>query len=319
MFRNLTIYRFPVSTAVAINELLQRDPRHDAVAEPEDYSLQARLAELAAKPCGAMEMCSRGWVSPYGRGFDAMTQQVGARVMLSLGGEDKILPASVIAKAVEDKADEIEKRTGSRPSGRARRRIRDEVTVDMLPRALVKPYRLNAYLDLGRGLLVVDTSSRKAGDEFVSHLRQALSTFPALPLNAEVAPRSVLTGWIAGDAMPGEMSLGESAELRDPADRGSIVRLTNHELLGDEVTRHLEAGKQCTRLAINVSDRVSCVVGEDLVIRKFAMLDAAMADLGDEAMDIAAELDARFTLLGGEVGALFDTLAEALTLSKVEG
>mgnify|MGYP006196174399 CR=1 FL=1 len=57
---------------------------------------------------------------------------------------------------------------------------------DLLPRALVKPYRLDGYLDLRRGLLVVDTASRKAAEGFVSNLRHTLGSFPALPLNAEV-------------------------------------------------------------------------------------------------------------------------------------
>lgn len=311
MYRNLTMYRFPIAVAESIRELA--DGR-------EGRFLQALLAENIAKPCGAMEMSSRGWVSPYGRDFDALFQRVGDRIQLTLGGEDKILPGPAIAKAVEDKLYTIEKMTGARPSGRARKRIRDEVTVDMIPRAPVKNYGLLGYIDLTRGLVVVDTSSRKAGDTFVSELRQTLRSFPALPLNAEVAPRAVLTSWIgdAGD-MPDGMTLGDAAELRDSVAHGAVVKVSQQELQGDEIRQHLEAGKQCTRLGVQFSDRIACVIGEDLVVRKFQLLDEALADLGEEAEDIAGELDARFALLGGEVGVLFDTLAEAFTLSTAEG
>lgn len=311
MYRNLTMYRFPVAFAASIRDLA------DALEGPD---LQAALAECIAKPCGPMEMSSRGWVSPYGRGFDALFQRVGDRIQFQLGGEDKILPGAAVKKAVEDKLDEIEKRTGTRPNGRARKRIRDEVTVDLIPRAPVKDYGLRGYIDLTRGLVVVDTSSRKAGDAFVSELRKTLGSFPALPLNAEVAPRAVLTSWIAdaGD-MPDGVTLGDAAELRDSVAHGAVVKVSQQELQGDEIRQHLEAGKQCTRLGVQFSDRIACVIGEDLVVRKFQLLDDALADLGEEAEDIAGELDARFALLGGKVGVLFDTLAEAFTLSKVEG
>lgn len=311
MYRNLTMYRFPVAFAASIRDLA------DALEGP---NLQAALAEYIAKPCGPMEMSSRGWVSPYGRDFNALFQRVGDRIQLTLGGEDKILPGPAIAKAVEDKLYTIEKMTGARPSGRARKRIRDEVTVDMIPRAPVKNYGLRGYIDLARGLVVVDTSSRKAADAFVSELRHALGSFPALPLNAEVAPRTVLTSWIAnaGD-MPDNMTLGDAAELHDSVSDGGVVKIAKHELQGDEIRQHLEAGKKCTRLGVYLSDRIGCVIGEDLVVRKFQLLDDALADLGEEAEDIAGEIDARFALLGGEVGVLFDTLAEAFTLSTPEG
>ena len=65
---------------------------------------------------------------------------------------------------------------------------------ELLPRAFVRPGRTDALLDLEHGLCVVDTSSRKSGENVVSEIRHALGSFPALPLNAEVAPRAVLTG-----------------------------------------------------------------------------------------------------------------------------
>src|SRR5690606_16276850 len=53
---------------------------------------------------------------------------------------------------------------------------------------------------------------------------------PAIPPNAEVAPRSVLTGWIAGEPLPEGMSLGEECELKDAMDGGAVVKAQNQEL-----------------------------------------------------------------------------------------
>jgi recombination associated protein RdgC len=53
----------------------------------------------------------------------------------------------------------------------------------------VKPSRPDAQIDVGLGVVAIDTSSRKAGENVISEIRRALSSFPAQPINAEVAPR----------------------------------------------------------------------------------------------------------------------------------
>lgn len=256
----------------------------------------------------------------------AMFRAVGDFVHLTLGGEDKILPGAAVNAELAKKLKAFEESEGRRPGGRTRKRMRDEIVADLLPRALVKPYRLDGYLDLRRGLVVVDTASRKAAEGFISALRAALGSFPALPLNAEVSPRSVLTGWLSGESMPeegqdnaGALCFGDECELRDPVDRGAVVKCQRLDLESEELAKHLEAGMQCTRLGLVLGDHVSFVFGEDLAVRKFKLLDGAVESLEKtEADDLAAELDARMTLLGFEVGGLFDTLAPALKFSRVE-
>ncbi|WP_147674793.1 recombination-associated protein RdgC, partial [Vulcaniibacterium tengchongense] len=151
----------------------------------------------------------------------------------------------------------------------------------------------------------------------VSEIRRALGSFPALPLNAEVAPRAVLTGWVAGEPLPDGLSLGDECELRDPADRAARVRIDSMELNSDEIAKHLESGKQVTRLALNLDDHVSFVLGEDLIVRKFKLLDGAVDELeATERNDLRAELDARFVLMAGEFRRLFTVLEGALKLTR---
>ena len=134
-----------------------------------------------------------------------------------------------------------------------------------------------------------------------------------------VAPRAILTGWLAGDPLPDGLSLGDECELRDPTDTGAVVKVQRMDLSGDEIARHLEAGKQATRLALVLDDHVSFVLGEDLVVRKFKLLDGAVDQLeSTDRDDVAAELDARFALVAGEFKRLFNVLEAAFRLSKAE-
>lgn len=298
-FRNLTLFRFPTTL------------KFDA--------LESGLNECQLKPVGPLELSSRGFISPFGRDADAMSHTQGDATWLAVGGEDKILPGSVVNDMLNKKLNEIEQKEGRKPGGRTRKRIKDELITDLLPRAFVKPSRTDALIDMGHGVVAVDTSSRKTGENVVSEIRRAMGSFPALPLNAEVAPRSVLTGWVAGEPLPEGLSLGDECELRDPIDQGAVVKVQRMELQSDEITKHLESGKQVTRLALNLDDHVSFVLGEDLVVRKFKLLDGAVDELeSTERDDLHAELDARFVLMAGEFRRLFTVLEGALKLSKAE-
>ncbi len=298
-FRNLTLFRFPVST------------KFD--------DLDAGLTECQLKSVGPLELSSRGFISPFGRDADEMSHNRSDATWLAVGGEDKILPGSVVNDMLNKKLSEIEAKEGRKPGGKTRKRIKDELITDLLPRAFVKPSRTDALIDMGLGVVAVDTSSRKSGENVVSEIRRALGSFPALPLNAEVAPRSVLTGWVAGEAMPEGLSLGDECELRDPIDQGAVVKVQRMELQSDEIAKHLESGKQVTRLALVLDDHVSFVLGEDLIVRKFKLLDGAVDELeSTERDDLRAELDARFVLMAGEFKRLFTVLEGALKLSKAD-
>lgn len=305
-FRNLTLFRFPTSL---------------------DFSdLESHLAECVLKPVGPLELSSRGFVPPIppkgdaeGEGEVALSHRVGDAIWLSVGSEERLLPSSVVNDMLQKKLAEMERKEGRRPGGRTRKRLKEDLVHELLPRAFVRPGRIDAIIDLEHGICVVDTSSRKQAENVVGEIRHALGSFPALPLNAEVAPRAVLTGWIAGEPLPDGLSLGDECELRDAADNGAVVKCQRQELSGDEIGKHLESGKQVSRLALALDDHVSFVLGEDLVLRKFKLLDGAVDALeSSDRDDVRAELDARFALMSAELKRLFSVIEPALKLSKVD-
>lgn len=301
LFRNLTLFRFPSSILPSLK------------------SLDEHLPAAALKPLGPLELFSRGFVSPFGRGEDQLSHRVGDCVLLTLGGEDKLLPSSVVNEALATKLDAVREREGRNPGGRERKRLKDEVLTDLLPRAFARPMRVHGYLDLGLGWLVVDTSSRKSAEAFVTALREALGSFPALPVNAESSPRALLTAWISGEPMPKGFELGDECELRDPVDAGAIVKCRRQELDSDEVREHLKAGKQGFQLALTFEERMGFVLGEDMVVRKLRFLETATEALEKDDRDsLRAEIDATFALMSGELKRLLQRLTEEFSLSSAD-
>lgn len=298
-FRNLTVFRFDPALKKAFDEI------------------EATLDEFRLKPVGPVEPMSRGFVSPFGRDRPALSHRVGAGLWLTLGGEDRLLPSSVVHEELQRKLVQVEEQQGRKPGGRARKRLKEDIIHELLPRAFVRTSRLDAWLDMDLGVVAVDSSSRKAAEGFVTELRHALGSFPALPLNAESSPRALMTGWIAGEPLPEGFAIGDEAELRDPIDGGAVVKYQRQELHGDEIRQHLEAGKQVSRLALSFDEHVSFVLGEDLVLRKLKFLDGAVEDLENSERDsLEAELDARFALMSAELAKLFVALERALKLSR---
>lgn len=301
LFRNLTLFRFPSSLREALDALPERLPEH------------------ALKALGPLELSTRGFASPFGRNHEALSHRVGDCLLLSLGGEDKILPAAVVNEALAAKLDAIREKEGRSPGGKERKRLKDEVFTDLLPRAFAKPSRTAAYLDMERCWLIVDSASRKNAEAMVSSIREALGSFPALPANAESSVRALMTGWLAGEALPEGFELGEECELRDPVDSGAIVKCRRQELDSDEVREHLKVGKQCFQLELVFCERLSFVLGEDLVIRKLKFLESATEALEqDDRGSLEAELDASFALMSGELRQLLERLEAELSLSQAE-
>jgi recombination associated protein RdgC len=298
-FRNLTLFRFSPAVAKSLK------------------SLDADLAEKRLRPCGPIELATRGFISPFGRSEEVLTHRVGEFALLTLGSEDKLLPSSVINEELSTRLQTIGEKTGRKPGGRERKRLKEEVLTDLLPRAFIRLSKRNVYLDSKEGWLVVDTASKKAAEETVTQLREALGSFPAVPMAAEESPRVLMTDWLAGGKLPAGLVLGDECELRDPVESGAIVRCRRQELETDEVREHLKSGKQVFALGLTFEDRLSFSLGEDLVVRKLRVLDVVQDELGEgDKESAAAELDAVFALMSLELRRLLAKFEEWFGLPR---
>jgi recombination associated protein RdgC len=86
-----------------------------------------------------------------------------------------------------------------------------------------------------------------------------------------------------------------------------------------EVREHLKVGKQCFQLGLVFAERLSFVLGEDLVIRKLKFMETATEALeSDEQASREAELDATFALMSGELRLLLERLEAELSLSSAD-
>lgn len=303
LFRHLTLMRF--SPAVAA----------DLAA-----ALPTATAEHSMRACGPLELSTTGFVPPIGAADAAATLQVNQCLFATVGAETKLLPPAVLNDALRRKVQRIADEEGRKVGGRERKRIREDLLTELLPRAFVQQARTAAYADTRDGWLVIDTASRKQAESVLTQWREALGSFPAVPLAPEEGPRVLMTDWLANGKLPAGLALGDECELRDPATAsGAVIRARRQDLDAEEVKEHLRNGKQVFALGLVFDDRLSFVLGEDLTVRKLRFLDVVLDEMGDSQQDAEAEANATWYLMTAELRRLLDKLAEVFGTARPEG
>ena len=152
-FRNLVVYRLADGASLDASKL------------------EARLAKQPLQKCGGFDMESRGWTCPRHEGEHLYDQN--GQWLISLGSEQKLLPASVIRQTVDERAAALEAKLGH-PIGRKQRRdLREQVTSELLPRALSRRRQTFAWIDTRNGWLAIDAAGEPKAELFMEALRRA--------------------------------------------------------------------------------------------------------------------------------------------------
>jgi len=298
-FRNLSLFRFSEKTAKSLK------------------GIEDKLDKHRLRPPGPIELATHGFISPFGRDREVLTHRVGDFVLLNVANDIRLLPNSVVNDELSARLKKITEKEGRKIGSKERKRLKDEVLTELLPRAFTKMSRTTCYLSSKSGFVVLDTSSRKSAEEAISQLRQALGTFPAVPMAPGESPRRVMTDWLIHGKLPAGLVLGDECELRDPAESGAVVRCRRQDLETDEVREHLKSGKQVFALGLTYEDRVSFTLGEDLAVRKLRFLDVVQDELDASGRDAEAdELDATFALMTLEIERLLQKLDEWFGLPR---
>jgi recombination associated protein RdgC len=294
-FRNLQLYR--------LGQTLDLSPE----------VLNERLQEQAFRGCSRMDMAASGWVPPLGRHSELLVHAADACIMLCLRKGEKIIPAGVVNQLLDDRVAGIEVAEAREVYRRERRRLKDEIIVDLLPRALTRHTDLFAYIDSRNGLVVVDTPTASKAEDLISQLRTTLGTFKATPLEVNESASGAMTRWLNGAPLPGGFELGDTCELKHPDPAGGQVTIKGQDLGAGEVRNHLNHGKYAVKLALIWKERLSFVLQDDLSIKRLKFEDVIRDAEGDTtADDFASRFDLDFSLMTLELAAFLPQLLGSL-------
>ena len=295
MFKNAILYRIA-------NQLVSEDLA----------GINDGLAKTQFLECGATQEKSVGWVPPRGEANGALVESVAGQWILKFFVESKVIPGSVLARRVKEKADRIEQETGRKPGKKESKELKDEAKLDLLPMAFTKQAAALVWIDAASRLLVIDTGSQGRADEIVTLLVESLPGLSVSLINTQTSPQAAMAHWLTNDHdelfVDHNLIIDRECELKSAGEEKSVVRYGRHPLDIEEVQAHIDAGKLPTKLALTWDDRVSFVLTEGGQIKKLAFLDTVFdgskADEGGFDADVAIAI--------GELSKLIPDLIEAL-------
>ena len=294
-FRNLQLYRLGQAFDMA----------------PEVFD--DRLQPDAFKGCSSMDMLTCGWAPPLGRHGQQLVHAANGYIMICARKEEKIIPAGVVRQLLEDRITDIEAAEGREIYRREKMRLKEEIIVDLLPRALTRISNQFAYIDTRNQLLIVDSASPAKAETLIGQLRTTLGRFRATPLKTRQSLSGLMTRWLGGESLPRDFVLGDECELKHPDPEGGIISCKRQDLEASEIRNHIRNGKQAVKLSLDWKERLSFVLHEDLSIKRLRFEDIIREQENDtEADDAISRFDLDFSLMVLELAVFIPGLLAAL-------
>jgi recombination associated protein RdgC len=300
-FRNLQLYR--------LGQHLDLTPE----------TLDERLQSAAFRGCARLELTANGWVPPLGREGQQLVHAAGGYVMICSRKADKIIPAGVVKQLLDDKVAEVEAAESREVYRKERRRMKDDIIHDLLPNALVRHTDQYAYIDTRNDLLVADSPTPARAEALVSLLRTTLGSFKATPVKVKQSVSHTLTRWLGGERLPSGFALGEECELKHPDPDGGVITCRHQDLGAGEIRNHIKNGKYAVRLALHWKDRLSCILHDDLSVKRLRFEEVVTQGEEAEAADAATRFDLDFSLMTLELTEFTAQLLRALGGEETPG
>lgn len=167
---------------------------------PSAEALRGHLEEHSFKPIGEVE--------PVCHGFD-LIPETGELVSEFDGGlafairtDAKILPASAVKAETKARCERIEEQQGYKPGRKQTREIKEQVYLELLPKALVRSSSITCYYDRQRNLLYVPTTAQGTADIVMSLLIRAVESVETTTIHVDAIAMGITTrlkDWLNDD------------------------------------------------------------------------------------------------------------------------
>jgi len=292
-FKNLQVYRFT------------RPLEQDA------DTLEKYLEEFKFKACGSQDVSKLGWVFPMGKSGSMYTHLAAKQILICLKKEEKMLPAGVIKDQLNERVEALELEQGRALKKKEKDSLKEEIVMQLLPRAFSRSTQTFAWIDPEADMLYVDASSTRKAEELISLLRKTLGSLPVVPIQLKNQTDVIMTDWLVEGNIPANFKLEDEAELCSALEGGGIIRCKQQDLLSEEIKNHLSADKFVTKLALNWADSISFVIGEEFALKRLKFADVLQEQNEDiDKDDFAARFDADFALMSGEIKQLIPAVID---------
>jgi recombination associated protein RdgC len=292
-FKQLTIYRLP-------------DDKW-----PDVLAFEAALAAKPFTPVVGLDWFSEGYAAPCLAASDGLIFGQKQHHLFALKREDKVLPAGVIRDFLEAKVQDIEEKEQRKVGRKEKIDLKEQIIDDLLPRCFTRSSRTVAYLDLARGLLMVNATGKRA-DTLIGKIFEAYPEFRAALLKTNVSPALAMTEWLLSGVLPTGFALDDDCELKEAKEQGAVIRCRRMDLSAKEIAQHVEMGKQVSQLGLIWNDSIRFLLNDALQIKRIQFLDMLQEEVSSAGEDKPLLMGATLLIMGEALGDLTNDLLAAL-------
>lgn len=258
-------------------------------------TIENALKSALFSPCGNLDTTKMGWVSPYDdNNLDDFIIDMQGHLLLRIKKETKILPAPVIKQALNEKIDKQEKALSRKLSKNEKATLKDEVMIDLMPRAFSKYNYYWLWIDIENKRIIIDCSSFKLAEDILAILRKELGALALTPLSIEKPLEKIMTTWVREKLSFPPFILGDEAELKDPLEGNGIISCKNQDITSDEMLVHLDSGKWVTKLKIIDERGINFIINPDLTLKRIKFDSVILdenEDIGSDEFNKRLEAD----------------------------
>lgn len=269
-----------------------------------------KLRNAAYVTPSSVELESSGLVPPRENGL--LVHSVGGQWLVKFKMTKKDLRPSYIQQVTKQRGKELAEQQGFAPGRKQMKELKEQVTDELLPRAFPIDSTFYAWIDPENGWLAVDVGTFGKAEALLKVLIKNVEKFPLATYRTKLSPTIAMTNWLASDEAPAHFTVDQDTELRSTGESKAAVRFVSHTLDVDSTRKHIESGKQCTRLALTWNDRISFVLNENGIIKRIKPLDVLKESNDKTPGNEDERFDSDFTLMAGEFAGFLQSLTLAL-------
>ena len=282
---------------------------------PDGWQLEAGFAEkleqAAFTPCMGLDWFSEGFAPPTPFSYDfVFTAQNSNRVCLK--HEEKVLPSATVRDLVHEKVAEIQEAEARNVGRKEKQQLKEQITDDLLPRALTQSRRTEAIFDTKRGYLLVNEASDKRAEQMLIKLREALGGLKVAMPHTRESPSSLMTEWLLQGHAEGDFELGYNVLLQGVGDVVPKVKISKKDLTTAEVIKHAQNGMQVVELELEWREQISFTLTQDFTLKRIQYLDVLQEEAEGHGDDAASLMFASQIIMVEALGEMINELVNLL-------
>ena len=273
--------------------------------------LAEKLQLFPFQPCLPSLPLSLGWVSPLDQDNSPLVFAADGYILIALAIAEKVLPATVIRQAVDEKVKEFEQSENRKIGYKQKQSLKDDIIQSLLPRAFIKTQKLYACIDTRNQWLWLATTNSKMSEHF--HLAWS-KVMPEIGLIKPELRKiaMILSHWVQHRSNPKAFSIEKNVVLQDARQQNRVIRCQQQDLTAANVQSFIKEGCEVRQLALTWQDRIQFTIDDELNLRgvRFSdqLLEREIAPMDSPELRMASD----FVLLTANLTELTQDLLDCL-------